>query len=109
MLKKNYIKTRDTCKVRFELPRSEWPDDVEVETVHLVGDFNQWDETSHPMTLNSRGIYNVTLELEPGSEYEFRYLINGSLWHNEWHADGYVLSDYGKDNCVLRTLAGPEE
>jgi hypothetical protein len=45
------------------------------------------------------------LELEPGREYPFRYLVNGEHWCNDWHADAYVPGDFGEDNCVVVTPA----
>jgi 1,4-alpha-glucan branching enzyme len=103
MLKKRYIKTRKVAKVTFDLPKSELPETIEVESVHLVGEFNEWDPTATPMALRRGGIYRVTVELEPGREYQFRYLVNGEHWYNDWHADAYVPSGTGGDNCVVVT------
>lgn len=106
MLKKRYIKSRKTCKVTFELPKVELPDDIEVESVCLVGTFNDWDPEATPMIRNRKGAFRVTLELEPGQEYLFRYVINGEHWYNDWHADAYVPNGLGEDNCVVFTLTG---
>ena len=46
-------------------------------TIHLVGDFNGWSETDTEMTKNAKGEYRMVLDLEPDSEFEYRYLING--------------------------------
>lgn len=40
MLKKKYIKSRKVCQVAFELSAAQIPEGIEVESVHLVGDFN---------------------------------------------------------------------
>jgi hypothetical protein len=45
----------------------------------------------------------TTLELEAGREYQYRYLLNGNEWHNDWHADRYVSNAYGGDNSVVIT------
>ena len=55
------------------------------------------------------GAYRVTLELAPGREYKFRYLVNGEHWCNEWHADGYVPGAYGEDDCIVNTPSGAGE
>jgi 1,4-alpha-glucan branching enzyme len=107
MLKKQYIKSRKVWKVTFELAQVELPEAIEVESVHLVGEFNDWDPTATPMTRRKGGVFRVMLELEPGREYPFRYLINGEHWCNDWHADGYVPSRSGEDNCVVVTPAQP--
>jgi 1,4-alpha-glucan branching enzyme len=85
--------------VTFELPSSIW-----AERVNLVGDFNDWDSTRHEMR-QSRvdGNWRITLELPVGAEYQFRYLVNGHDWHNDWHADKYVSNEYGTDNSVVCT------
>ena len=106
MLKKRYIKSRKVWKVTFELPKAELPEGVEAESVHLVGEFNDWDTTATPMTLGKGGVFRIMLELEPGREYQFRYLVNGEHWCNDWHADAYVTGDFGEDNCVVVTPTG---
>lgn len=80
----------------FSLPAA-----VQGETVYLVGDFNKWDEKTTPMKRQKDGSFTVTLELSKGSEYQFRYLVNGSEWHNDWQADRYVPNPFSGDNSVV--------
>jgi 1,4-alpha-glucan branching enzyme len=102
MLKKTYVKSRKVGKVTFQLAKSEVPEDVEVENVHLVGDFNNWEESGTPMKYSKRHkAYRATIELDPGEEYQFRYLVNGQIWCNDWAADAYVPNNMGEDNCVV--------
>src|SRR5579871_371751 len=100
MLKKQYLKTRDVCKVTFSLPET-----VQGENVSLVGEFNQWDEAATPMKKQKNGSFNVTVYLDKEREYQFRYLVNGHEWHNDWQADKYVPNSYGGDNSVVSTLS----
>ena len=109
MLKRQYVKSRQVCKITFELPQAELPKGVEVEVVHLVGEFNDWDRSATPMKRTSGGTYRLTLELEPGRAYQFRYLVNGDQWYNDWHADAYVLGGFGADNCVVIVPSGPKD
>lgn len=99
MLKKTYIKSREVWKVIFELPKTECPQGIKARNVSLAGDFNNWRKKATPMTLK-KDAYTTTLELEPGHEYQFRYLINGKVWCNDWHADAYVHNTFGSDNCI---------
>ena len=103
MLSKRTIKTRSVSKVTFELPKAELPDGIKVSDVHLVGEFNDWDPGATPMKRGKGGAYRAMLELEPGREYQFRYLVNGEHWWNDWQADDYVAGGLGEDNCVVRT------
>lgn len=98
MLKKQYLKSKPICKVTFYLPAA-----VKAETVHLVGDFNNWDEHSTPMKKLKDDRFTVMLELESGHEYQFRYLVDQSEWHNDWEADKYVPNPFSGDNSVVVT------
>ena len=100
MLKKQYVKSRNIYKVTFRLAKHEQPD-YPVKTVHLVADFNDWSFTNTPMESLKNGDFIASIELQPGKQYEFRYLINNEKWYNEWEADEYILGDFGKDNCVI--------
>lgn len=72
-------------------------------TVSIVGEFNNWDTHTHRMRKQKHGSVAVTLELEKGREYQFRYLIDGSVWENDWNADQYVPS--GIDACENSLVA----
>lgn len=104
MLKKKYIRTRKAVKVSFEIPVAELPEGLEIATIHLVGDFNGWQPNGAELHYLKRGAFTVTVELEPGREYQYRYLINGEHWYNDWQADRYADNGYGNDNCCVLTL-----
>lgn len=97
MLKKRFLKTK--CKVEFSVPETVA---AEANTVHLVGDFNNWNETATPMEKNKK-TFKTTLDLDLNREYHFRYLVNGQEWHNDWHADKYVPNPFSGDNSVVST------
>lgn len=97
MLKKTAIKKGKAVKVTFYTHKMK-----NAQRSFLVGDFNNWDESTHPMEKLKDGRFKVTLELEPGQHYQFRYLVDGE-WHNEWEADKYVPNPFSGDNSVLVT------
>jgi 1,4-alpha-glucan branching enzyme len=68
-----------------------------------VGDFNGWDTSATPLRLGDHG-WSVSLELEAEKAYQYRYLVNGNDWYNDWRADSYVPNEYGGDNSVVVTL-----
>ena len=105
MLKKQYVKSRKVFKVTFELTKAELPEGVKVEEIALVGSFNGWDPDAMPMSRAKGGAYRATLEFEPGQKHQFRYLVNGEHWCNDWQADGYVQNDQGGDNCIVTASA----
>lgn len=85
--------------VTFELPSAIWADQV-----HLSGEFNDWSQSETPLQPGRHdGTWRVTLELDAGRRYQFRYLVNRTDWHNDWSADDYVPNGYGGDNSVVDT------
>ncbi len=98
-IKKEYLKTKNACKVTFRLPKIAAPG---AKSVCIVGDFNDWNIYANPMKKLKNGNYSITLELKPGRDYQFRYLIDESKWENDWNADKYVRSPFGdSDNSVI--------
>jgi len=87
-----------TCKVTFELAAQ-----AGVEAAHLCGEFNGWSTSSTPMTRRKDGSFRVTVGLEPGRSYRFRYLLDGERWENDWAADDYVPNEFGGEDSVVTT------
>jgi len=85
--------------VTFELPASIWAD-----SIYLVGDFNNWDTNSLPMKQRrSDGVWEITLPLDAGREYQYRYLVNGTDWQNDSQAERYTPNPFSSENSVLTT------
>ena len=85
--------------ITFELPAQFW-----AERIYLVGDFNDWDTNATPMRQDGPdGTWHVSLDLDAGREYQFRYIADGQHWHNDNAADKYVDNDRGSTNSVIVT------
>ncbi len=95
MLKKQSINKGTNQKVTFYTHKM--PD---VNTVYLVGDFNEWDESLEPMEKLKDGRFKATIKLDAGREYQFRYLADGE-WHNDWEADTYAPNPFSGENSVV--------
>jgi 1,4-alpha-glucan branching enzyme len=95
MLIKHYLKSRPVCKVTFILPEV-----ITARTVCVVGDFNDWDTQTLPMKKKG-GRFTLTIELTPGRNYQFRYLVDDTEWYNDWDADRYTPNPFGGDNSVV--------
>ncbi|UOB18867.1 isoamylase early set domain-containing protein [Abyssalbus ytuae] len=92
---KQYLKTKSVCKVTFTVPAEE------AKNVAVVGDFNDWKPTQGELKRLKNGNFKGTFDLPKDSEYEFRYLIDGS-YINDTEADRYQWNDYaGTENAVL--------
>jgi 1,4-alpha-glucan branching enzyme len=89
---KEYPRGKNVCRVAFSCPRIAAPD---AKNVSVVGDFNDWNVYAHRMRRLSNGDFAITLELKPGREYEFQYLVDGMKWKNDRNAAKYVKSPCG--------------
>ncbi len=64
-------------RVDFRLNATIWAD-----TIHLVGDFNQWSTCATPMRCGER-YWEASLTLARGGTYYYAYLIDGTNWCSE--------------------------
>lgn len=98
-IKKQYFKTKSYAKVTLSLPQEAAPNAT---LVNVVGDFNDWKENADAMAKLKSGDFKIELNLAPGKEYQFRYLIDNKIWENDWEADNYVMSSVSaEDNSVI--------
>jgi hypothetical protein len=97
MILKQTLKTRPTVKLTFELP-----EELEADTLELVADFTGWKPV--PFTRLKRGRWKLTLEVEPGRAYQFRYRLlkdGEELYLNDEHADGFAPNEFGTQNAFV--------
>jgi len=74
----------------------------EVNSVAILGDFNDWDSSKATTMKASLKEFSAVLDLNVGKSYEFRYLINNNSWDNDFSADKYVASPFvGITNSVI--------
>lgn len=95
-------------------PQDQRPQEVTLElpleagatTVAVAGEFNDWSIDSHQMRPREDGSFAITLTLEPGRAYQYRYWVDDQRWENDWSADAYVPNEYGGDNSLLDLRPG---
>jgi len=87
-----------TSKVTFVLPKEAVQN---AETVAVLGDFNNW-QNGVVLTKQKDGSFKTALELEKGRSYEYRFLINGVKWENDWAAEAYAPTPFGAFNSVVK-------
>ncbi len=96
MLKKNYTKNGETCRVTFKYPNEE-----NAESAVLAGDFNSWALDANDMKKLKDGSFSITISLQAGRSYCFRYVLDGNIWVNDHEADGYKDNEYGEHNSII--------
>lgn len=95
---KNYLSSGN-CKVTFSYPLNAASG---AKTIQVLGDFNNWDSKSAPKLKKGKDSYSAIVELANGNTYQYRYLLDGTKWDNDFDADGYTQSPYpGITNSVL--------
>jgi hypothetical protein len=97
MIKKQHVKSRNVCKLTFELP-----EDIGADEVQLLAEFNGWQPV--PFERLKSGKWKLVQEAEPGRDYEFRYrLLKGGheRYLNDEGADRTVTVAHGVENAVI--------
>jgi 1,4-alpha-glucan branching enzyme len=54
----------------------------EAKSVAVLGDFNEWHRSAHPMKKQENGDWKLEVEL-PEGEHQFRYFVNENHWQND--------------------------
>ncbi len=97
-LKKQYLKSKPVCKVTFKVTAKEARG---AQKINLVGDFNNWDQQATQMKHLKDNSFTVVVDLQKDNEYQYKYLLDGKHWENDWQADKYLSSPYGEENSVV--------
>jgi 1,4-alpha-glucan branching enzyme len=97
-IEKKSLKAKPVSKVKFSLSGDQY---TSASSILLVGDFNNWQIGETPLKKAKTGVWSVTIDLENGKEYQFRYLIDGTNWENDSEADKFVPSGLGSENSVI--------
>jgi 1,4-alpha-glucan branching enzyme len=80
-------------KVTFSVPSA-------TGKVCVAGDFNGWDPTATPMRRRGQ-TRSVSVSLDPGRCYQFRYVDEGGRWFNDERADRYEHNEHGDTNGII--------
>jgi 1,4-alpha-glucan branching enzyme len=83
LLEERMIKTtkpsgEGMVKVTFSLPANE-----PAGAVSVVGDFNNWDPSAHPLRARSNQARSASVTVPAGSALRFRYLAEGGMWFDD--------------------------
>jgi 1,4-alpha-glucan branching enzyme len=101
---KEYDARAGACRVEFRLPPESG-----AQRAWLAGDFNDWSTDACPLERADDGTLAVSVLLEPGRSYRFRYYLGDGEWENDWAADEYVENDHGGADSVVHVPAAPAE
>ncbi len=71
----------------------------QAQSVHLVGDFNGWQDNALPMRRGSDGYWRLAVRL-PAGTFRFRYQADGE-WFVDYAAFGLDPGPFGLDSMVV--------
>lgn len=66
--------------------------------VFLVGDFNQWNPSTHPLKQKNKQDWTISISLDKG-QYQYRFVIDGE-WKNDPKCSAVVENPFGTTNCL---------
>lgn len=87
--------TSDIRTVAFRFDGRRKPD---ARSVSLVGSFNRWDTSVHPLTRRPDGWWTISLILAPG-EYLYLFVVDGVPW-NDLEDDGRAPCEWGGEYSI---------
>jgi 1,4-alpha-glucan branching enzyme len=97
------IKTRKgkgTASVTFTLDPG-----VGAQTAAVCGEWNDWSPGADVMHRDAEGGFSLTVALDAGRAYRFRYLLDDQRWENDWAADAYLPNSFGGDDSIVDLTA----
>jgi len=71
----------------------------DVQSVSVVGDFNEWRMDALHMQPNGDGWWRAEMQLQ-GGDYRFRYLADGT-WFTDYASHGIVAGKMGCDSLLV--------
>ncbi len=78
---------------------------VGAQTAAVCGEWNDWSAGADVMRRDAEGGFSLTVDLDAGRAYRFRYLLDGERWENDWAADAYLPNSFGGDDSVIDLTA----
>jgi 1,4-alpha-glucan branching enzyme len=96
MVKKTPIRGTDKVSVTFEVSP-----EAPVRSVHLAGEFNDWDPAVCAMKQRKDGAWAITLRLPKARAYAYRYVVDGRQWLTDDQADHTAPDGFGGANAVV--------
>ncbi|XPF95968.1 isoamylase early set domain-containing protein [Colwellia sp. RE-S-Sl-9] len=96
MLTKKFFKTKDEAEITFEFSRDG------VESVALVAEFTDWQPLEMKFSKKEKA-FRTKVRLPKDGQFQFKYLLNGAEWENDYQADQYIPNSFGSEDSVVST------
>jgi len=87
-----FMKKTMVLKIEFSLSAPQ------ARSAAIAGDFNQWNTSSHSLKQGRKGVWRISLSLNPG-QYEYRFFVDGE-WQNDPNCSSFVENPFGTSNSL---------
>ncbi len=67
-------------------------------SVHLVGDFTNWQERPIPLRKETNDVWHASIRLAPGTHY-YRFLVDGQ-WRDDPACRQHLPNPFGSQDAV---------
>ncbi|MFW5851663.1 MAG: isoamylase early set domain-containing protein [Bacteroidota bacterium] len=99
-MKKSFSKTKPECKVTFQVPADILAGSKKAA---VVGEFNDWNPEANPVRV-VKGAGSVSVALETGKSYQYKFIIDCERWENDPEADSYIANEFGEANSIVNCV-----
>jgi 1,4-alpha-glucan branching enzyme len=66
----------------------------------VVGEFNDWNSETHQVRI-IKAAGSVSVTLETGKSYQYKFIIDDERWENDPEADSYIANEFGEANSIV--------
>lgn len=94
-MQRKSVKTKKQ-KITFSLEAPE------AQEVHLVGEFNDWENGVHRMKTDGKGVWVRSVMLQPGT-FEYKFWVDGQ-WVADPRNERVCLNCFGTTNSIVRVV-----
>ncbi|HTP01135.1 MAG TPA: hypothetical protein VMJ64_07145 [Anaerolineales bacterium] len=84
------------ARVRFSMPAVDC-----CGCLYLVGWFDEWDESVYRMQSGADGSWTLSLELEPGCEYQYCFRTADGRWLTDIEKPAAAISTVPRNSFVI--------
>ena len=93
-IQKSTIRKDSKVRLTFTMPAIDG-----CSCLYLVGKFDEWNESVYRLQRTDYGTWSLTLELEPGREFQYRFRTNDGTWLNDPSAP-HALHPFGSESSI---------
>lgn len=76
-------------------------------SVSVAGSFNNWNKDEFLMEKDTNHVWSVVVPLEPGKEYHYKFVINGTQWITDPNAPNRTYDEWANGIIIPQKYGSP--